>query len=55
MSLLSGIYCIYIIGQLFGPIPAFLLVCFCATTGASLCYGLSYSLARGIVLNRFPN
>ncbi|CAD8136912.1 unnamed protein product [Paramecium pentaurelia] len=47
LSLLSG--------QLFGPIPAFLLVCLCATTGASLCYGLSYSLARGLVLNRFPN
>jgi uncharacterized membrane protein YdjX (TVP38/TMEM64 family) len=41
-------------GQLFGPIPGFIMVCLCATFGASACYGLSYSLARGIVLNRFP-
>lgn len=26
----------------------------CATIGASSCYGLSFSLAREIVLNRFP-
>lgn len=42
-------------GQLFGPIPGFCMVCLCATFGASACYGLSYSLARGIVLNRFPS
>lgn len=41
-------------GQLFGPLPGFVLVCLCATFGASACYGLSYSLARGLVLHRFP-
>ena len=30
------------------------MVCFCATAGASICFALSYSLARGLVLNWFP-
>jgi len=40
---------------LFGAFLGFGLVCICATFGASACYGLSYSLARGLVLDKFPS
>ncbi|EGR29618.1 transmembrane protein 41b, putative [Ichthyophthirius multifiliis] len=42
-------------GALFGFIKGFILVCLCATTGACCCYGLSYTLGRGIVLKYFPD
>mmetsp|Transcript_19951 Transcript_19951/g.2701 ORF Transcript_19951/g.2701 Transcript_19951/m.2701 type:complete len:82 (+) Transcript_19951:78-323(+) len=42
-------------GPLFGAYIGFTLVCLCATTGASFCYGLSYTLGRGIVLDKFPS
>jgi uncharacterized membrane protein YdjX (TVP38/TMEM64 family) len=41
-------------GALFGGVLGFTLVCICATTGASFCYGLSFTLARGIVVRNFP-
>ncbi|KRW99144.1 hypothetical protein PPERSA_07387 [Pseudocohnilembus persalinus] len=42
-------------GPLFGAVPGFILVCLCATTGACFCYGLSYTLGRGIVVDKFPS
>ncbi|KAL4475222.1 hypothetical protein ABPG72_018879 [Tetrahymena utriculariae] len=42
-------------GAIFGGVQGFMLVCFCATTGASCCYGLSYTLGRGLVLKYFPS
>ncbi len=40
-------------GALFGGINGFLLVCFCATSGASLCYTFSYLLGRNLVKRCF--
>lgn len=47
LSLLSG--------ALFGGIPGFITVCFCATLGASCCYCLSNLLGKGIVVKNFPD
>lgn len=41
-------------GAIFGGVVGFLLVCLCATVGASCCFGLSYTLGRGLVLKYFP-
>jgi len=41
-------------GALFGGVQGFLMVCLCATFGASSCYMLSYILARGLVIKYFP-
>lgn len=47
LSLLSG--------ALFGGIPGFITVCFCATLGASCCYSLSNLLGKGLVIKFFPD
>jgi len=47
LSLLSG--------ALFGGIPGFITVCFCATIGASCCYSLSNLLGKGLVIKFFPD
>ncbi|CDW74771.1 UNKNOWN [Stylonychia lemnae] len=41
-------------GAIFGGVPGFLMVCLCATSGASLCYTLSWLLGRNLV-KRFFN
>ena len=41
-------------GALFGFVPAFLLVSFCAGTGACGCYLLVVAFGKGIVLRCFP-
>jgi len=41
-------------GALFGGVKGFFMVCLCATFGASACYGLSFVLARGLVIKYFP-
>eukprot|EP00826_Nyctotherus_ovalis_P036333 TRINITY_DN3211_c0_g3_i1.p1 TRINITY_DN3211_c0_g3~~TRINITY_DN3211_c0_g3_i1.p1 ORF type:complete len:313 (-),score=83.18 TRINITY_DN3211_c0_g3_i1:953-1798(-) len=41
-------------GALFGGYLGFILVCFCATTGASLCYFLSSVVGKYLVLKAFP-
>ena len=46
MSILSG--------AIFGAVKGFLLVCFCATTGATICYFLSSYFAKEIVKKKFP-
>ena len=42
-------------GALYDPIPAQLLVAFCATTGASLCFTISYFLGNDIVHVLLPS
>lgn len=42
-------------GFLFPFFPALLLVCACASTGASFCYALSWLVARNLVLAYFPD
>jgi len=42
-------------GAIFGGVPGFVLVCICATLGSCICYFLSYTLARGLVLKYFPS
>lgn len=37
-------------GALFGGVEGFFLVCFCATSGASMCYGLSSVLGKPLVI-----
>lgn len=36
-------------GAIFGGFQGFCMVCVCATTGASMCYWLSYALGRNLV------
>jgi len=47
LSLLSG--------ALFGGVPGFITVCFCATLGATCCYTLSNLLGKGLVIKTFPD
>ena len=45
MSILSG--------ALFGGVQGFFLVCFCATTGACLCYTMSIILGKNLIRKYF--
>ena len=40
---------------LFGAVGGYILSLCCSCLGASLCYFLSYSLARSLVLRKFPD
>ena len=42
-------------GALFGGVEGFFLVCLCATSGASMCYGLSSVLGKSLVIRCMPN
>ena len=41
-------------GALFGGVEGFFLVCLCATSGASMCYGLSSVLGKSLVIRIMP-